>query len=80
MNGAKDGDPIPNFEFTKKHHVYELIYAPQYTKMLQRAAEKKATLYFGIDMLYRQGTLQFENFTGYHYPKRLEIDLDFKED
>jgi len=80
MNGAKDGDPIPNFEFTKKHHVYELIYAPQYTKMLQRAADKKATLYFGIDMLYRQGTLQFENFTGYHYPKRLEIDLDFKED
>lgn len=79
MGGERDGDPIKDFEFTPVHHVYELIYTPKYTKMLQRAKEKGATLYFGIDMLYRQGTLQFENFTGYHYPKRLEIDLDFKE-
>lgn len=80
MRGDTDGDPIKEFEFSSRHHVYELIYTPKYTKMLQRAKEKGATLYFGIDMLFRQGTLQFESFTGYHYPKRLEIDLDFKED
>ncbi len=80
MSGERDGDPIPDFTFTATHHVYELIYEPTYTKMLQRAHDKKATLYFGIDMLYRQGTLQFENFTGYHYPKRLEIDLHLKKD
>ena len=40
-------------------------------------AEKKAgcTLKFGWDMLMEQGKLQFESFTGYHYPK--EINLDF---
>ncbi|NCB01073.1 MAG: shikimate dehydrogenase [Spirochaetia bacterium] len=79
MEGDNEGDPIPNFTFKKEHHVYELIYTPQYTPMLQRASLSNATLYYGIDMLYRQGKLQFENFTGYHYPKRLEINLELEK-
>ncbi len=79
MTGDRDGDPIEGFIFTKEHYVYELIYTPHYTKMLKRAKKSGATLYFGIDMLYRQGKLQFENFTGYHYPKRMEINLELEK-
>ncbi len=68
-------DPIPHFTFEERHHVYELIYAPRYTAMLERARVAGCELYYGIDMLVEQGKLQFESFTGYHYPKRLSIDL-----
>ena len=57
-----------------------MVYRPKYTKMLQRALETGCKLLFGIDMLLRQGKLQFEAFTGYHYPKRLEHSLALEED
>jgi 3-dehydroquinate dehydratase/shikimate dehydrogenase len=76
----EDGDPIPDFPFRKEQVVYELVYRPKYTNMLQRARKAGCTLLFGIDMLVRQGKLQFESFTGYHYPKRLERQLHLEED
>lgn len=75
-----EGDPIPDFPFRKEQVVYELVYRPKYTKMLQRARKAGCKLLFGIDMLVRQGKLQFESFTGYHYPKRLERQLHLEED
>lgn len=75
-----DNDPIPDFKFNKQQTVYELVYRPKYTKMLARARESGCKLLFGIDMLIRQGKLQFESFTGYHYPKRLEQTLHLEED
>jgi 3-dehydroquinate dehydratase/shikimate dehydrogenase len=79
MENTKDEDPIPSFHFTKTHYVYELIYAPHYTPLLKRAQQSGSKLFFGSDMLINQGKLQFENFTGYHYPKRLEIDLKLEK-
>ena len=68
-----DGDPIPTFCFTGKEIAYELVYKPHITHFLKRAEGAGCNLHFGIDMLLRQGKLQFETFTGYHYPKRVEI-------
>jgi shikimate 5-dehydrogenase len=75
-----ESDPIPGYRFNKNQVVYELVYRPKYTKMLQRALESGCRLLFGIDMLIRQGKHQFEAFTGYHYPKRLEQSLHLEED
>lgn len=75
-----DGDPIPGFTFNPRQTVYELVYRPPYTTMLRRARDAGCRLLFGIDMLVRQGKLQFETFTGYHYPKRLEPELSLEED
>lgn len=75
-----ESDPIPEYQFNKNQIVYELVYRPKYTKMLLRALEAGCRLLFGIDMLIRQGKHQFEAFTGYHYPKRLEQTLHLEED
>ena len=75
-----DGDPIPEYPFNRNQVVYELVYRPKYTRMMQRALEAGCRLHFGIDMLVRQGKHQFEAFTGYHYPKRLEHNLELEED
>jgi len=80
MVPAIEEDPIPDYTFNKNQIVYELVYRPKYTKLLQRALEAGCRLHFGIDMLIRQGKHQFESFTGYHYPKRLELSLDLEED
>jgi 3-dehydroquinate dehydratase/shikimate dehydrogenase len=68
----EDGDPIPDFRFSGKEIAYELVYKPPYTRFLTRASAAGCRLQLGMDMLVRQGKLQFEAFTGYHYPKRVE--------
>ncbi len=80
MGSLAGVDPIPSFPFSERHHVYELIYAPKYTALLKRAKKAGSSLYYGSQMLIGQGKLQFEAFTGYHYPKRLPISLVDKED
>jgi 3-dehydroquinate dehydratase / shikimate dehydrogenase len=67
-----EGDPIPAFCFSGKEIAYELVYKPHLTQFLKHAQTAGCSLHFGIDMLIRQGKLQFETFTGYHYPKRVE--------
>ena len=61
-------DSAEGLELTGKEVVYDLIYKPHFTKLLARAEKSGCELCFGIDMLVEQGKLQFEEFTGYHYP------------
>ena len=75
-----DENPIADYQFNKNQIVYELVYRPKYTEMMKNALEAGSRLLFGIDMLVRQGKHQFEAFTGYHYPKRLEYTLHLEED
>lgn len=70
-----DANPIEGFEFTGNEIVYDIIYKPKMTKFLKEAEKKGCTLHFGSEMLLEQGKLQFEAFTGYHYPKEIEVDL-----
>ncbi|MBO8436764.1 MAG: shikimate dehydrogenase [Spirochaetes bacterium] len=63
-----DISPI-DFHFTGKEIAYDIIYKPKMTKFLKEAEKAGCTLHFGSEMLMEQGKLQFELFTGYHYPK-----------
>ena len=63
-----DANPIEGFRFTGREVVYDIIYKPKMTKLLKVAEEAGCTLHFGEEMLFEQGKLQFELFTGYHYP------------
>lgn len=79
MSPNDEADPIPHYTFKSKQTVYELIYRPKQTALVKRAQQAGCRILFGIDMLIRQGKLQFESFSGYHYPKRLEQDLGLEE-
>lgn len=72
MEGAEPGDPIPSFTFSGEELFYELIYKPRQTELLKRALTANVTVLYGLEMLLRQGKLQFEAFSGYHYPKWVE--------
>ena len=66
-----DQNPVEGFHFTGKEIVYDIIYKPRMTKILKEAEKAGCTLHFGEEMLLEQGKLQFEAFTGYHYPQAL---------
>ena len=64
-----DLNPIEGFRFTGREIVYDIIYKPRMTKLLSEAQKAGCTLHYGEEMLLEQGKLQFELFTGYHYPR-----------
>jgi shikimate dehydrogenase len=68
--GMKEEDPLPvPAEFiTPKHTVFDIVYHPADTKLLMKARENGARTVNGIEMLVRQGTLQFELWTGKKAP------------
>jgi len=68
MGETMGQSPVPDFEFTGKEFVYDLIYKPDYTEFLKKASAAGCSTYNGKRMLLEQGKLQFEAFTGYHYP------------
>ncbi len=75
LSSEKD-NPIPLFKFTGKEIAYDIVYKPRMTAFLREASKKGCTLHYGIEMLLCQGKLQFESFTGYHYPKGLDPFVD----
>ena len=68
--------PIEGFKFTGKEICYELIYEPKVTKFLSDALKAGCRVHYGSEMLIAQGMLQFETFTGYHYPKNVTPNLE----
>ena len=72
---GSDESPIPNFPFTGSEIAYDIIYKPKMTRFLKDAKAKGCTLHFGDEMLLEQGKLQFEAFTGYHYPRTVHPDI-----
>lgn len=75
LHPHEDVNPAENFHFSGKEIAYDIVYKPKYTKFLLAAQDAGCTLKFGWDMLMEQGKLQFESFTGYHYPKDIEISF-----
>lgn len=73
MDSAED--PIPTFAFTGGEIAYELIYEPRETTFLHRAKEAGSPVVDGTQMLMEQGKLQFEAFSGYHYPHWITVTL-----
>jgi 3-dehydroquinate dehydratase/shikimate dehydrogenase len=75
MSPNDNEDILEDFEFVKPCFVYDLVYKPKYTKLLKRAQESGCTVINGSTMLLEQGKLQFESFTGYHFPHWVEVEL-----
>jgi len=70
-----DEDPVPSFVFTGDEIVYELVYQPKETPFFKRATEAGCRVIGGAEMLLEQGKLQFEAFSGYHYPHWIQPDI-----
>jgi len=75
MAGYSSKDPAPDLEFTGSEIVYEIVYKPKVTQFLGRAISKGCTARYGWEMLFGQAKLQFEAFTGYHWPSGVDLDL-----
>lgn len=71
-----DQNPIEAFHFSGKEIVYDIIYKPKMTKLLSEAEKAGCKLHYGSEMLLEQGKLQFEAFTGYHYPHWVDSGLE----
>ncbi len=54
--------PLPNYKFSKHQVVFDMIYNPYMTKLLQQARHDQAQIISGIDMFISQGLKQIELF------------------
>jgi 3-dehydroquinate dehydratase/shikimate dehydrogenase len=63
MDSQIDDDPIAMYKFSGKEAVMDIIYNPQRTKCLQRAAKAGCRVLNGYDMFIRQAQAQFGFFT-----------------
>jgi shikimate dehydrogenase len=56
--------PIDLDLISPQHTVFDIVYAPHMTRLLEAARERGAAIVHGIDMLVYQGARQFELWTG----------------
>ena len=68
-------NPVEGFHFTGHEICYDIVYQPKITKFLSDAQAAGCSIHTGLEMLIGQGKLQFEAFTGYHYPRSVKIDI-----
>jgi 3-dehydroquinate dehydratase/shikimate dehydrogenase len=68
--GIED-DPLPEYQFTGNEKVMDLIYKPEETRFLARAAKAGCAVRNGYDMLIRQAIHQYSFFMGAEFPTQL---------
>ncbi|TFH41615.1 MAG: shikimate dehydrogenase [Chrysiogenales bacterium] len=56
--------PLDPALITSCHTVFDIVYTPRITRLLRESADRGAVIVHGIDMLFYQGALQFEIWTG----------------
>ncbi|XP_028800195.1 bifunctional 3-dehydroquinate dehydratase/shikimate dehydrogenase, chloroplastic-like [Neltuma alba] len=71
MKPKVDETPIPKHALRHYSLVFDAIYMPKDTRLLQEAKETGAAIVYGTEMLIRQGFEQYKNFTGLPAPKEL---------
>lgn len=64
MLGGIAGDPLDWYEFTGREAVFDIIYRPERTQMLERAERAGCSILNGYDMLRYQAAGQFKLWTG----------------
>jgi len=74
--GEDGGDPVPEYRFSGREIVYDLVYAPRRTPLLARAEAAGCTVIPGIRMLLAQAQEQFRLFTGREMPASLVAALE----
>jgi shikimate 5-dehydrogenase len=64
-------DPLEIYSFTGREVVMDLVYKPEITPFLKRAADAGCMTLNGCDMLIRQTRLQYAQFMGKEFPEQL---------
>jgi 3-dehydroquinate dehydratase/shikimate dehydrogenase len=70
------GDPMPDYRFTGEEKVMDLVYKPETTVFLKRAAGAGCPVINGHDMLIRQAIYQYQYFMGTEFPAQLRSRID----
>ncbi len=60
--------PAPGVLLQTHQVVFDMVYRPQHTRLLQEAEAKGCTTLYGLEMLLNQASLQFETWTGESAP------------
>jgi len=68
MEGGVEGDPLEWYDFSGREAVFDLIYRPERTALLERAAQAGCAARNGWHMLQYQGAAQFKLWTGREPP------------
>jgi 3-dehydroquinate dehydratase/shikimate dehydrogenase len=71
MDPDFEADPLPEYQFTGKEKVLDIIYKPEQTHFLRRAAQAGCATRNGHDMLIRQAMYQYTYFTGADFPTQI---------
>jgi 3-dehydroquinate dehydratase/shikimate dehydrogenase len=70
-----DADPLEVYKFSGREAVMDLIYKPETTRFLKRAAAAGCAIQNGRDMLFRQAQYQYACFFGEDFPPQLMARL-----
>ena len=70
-------DPVTMYNFCGKEEVIDLVYKPEKTVFLRRAANAGCRVQNGYDMLIRQARYQYTQFTGKEFPEHLLTRVQF---
>ncbi|PON13635.1 shikimate dehydrogenase [Candidatus Entotheonella serta] len=75
--GLHPGDPelLPETTFRPEHVVYDIVYRPLHTELLEAAKQRGATIVPGIEMLIGQGAEAFRIWTDRTFPTPAVRDL-----
>ncbi|MCL2044027.1 MAG: type I 3-dehydroquinate dehydratase [Treponema sp.] len=72
-------DPLAMYSFCGREDVMDIIYKPEMTPFLTRAANAGCRVQNGFDMLIRQAKYQYTHFTGKEFPEHLLSRVRFGE-
>jgi 3-dehydroquinate dehydratase/shikimate dehydrogenase len=77
MEGEVNADPLELYKFSGREVVMDLIYKPETTRLLHRAAQAGCPVRNGYDMLIRQAQYQYTQFFGEDFPVQLMSRITF---
>jgi len=75
MGKFEGQSPIPLEIINKNHIVFDVVYKPKETKLIQKALEVGAKVIYGYEMLLHQGTAQFELYTEQKAPEETMLGV-----
>jgi 3-dehydroquinate dehydratase/shikimate dehydrogenase len=77
MEGGEEQNPLDMYSFSGREAVMDLVYKPELTPFLRRAADSGCRILNGYDMLLRQARYQYVQFMGREFPARLVSRVQF---
>jgi 3-dehydroquinate dehydratase/shikimate dehydrogenase len=72
-------DPLALYSFSGKENVIDMVYKPEMTAFLKRAADAGCRVQNGYDILIRQARYQYAQFSGKEFPEHLLTRVQFQK-